>query len=74
MTLEPLVIAPGQLWHGTSRDHRWTVKVIGLSLSAVEFETLAKGQRGRSRVRARHARQWMRRELFLGAFRLERDV
>jgi hypothetical protein len=74
MTLQHTVIAPGQVWRGLSIDHPWKVRVKRLSLSSVEFETLAKGQRGRSRVRGRCTRQWMPRAKFLAQHRLERDV
>lgn len=68
------VVEPGQLWQGTHRAHCWTVKVLGLSLNAVEFESIAKGARVRSRVRGSHQHQRMNRAKFVAKFCLVRDV
>lgn len=71
---EPLVIEPGQIWMGQARDHRWRVRILGLSLASIEFEVLGRGARSQSRVRGGHERQFMGRGKFLKNFRLEHDV
>jgi hypothetical protein len=67
------VVEPGQLWRGRSTDHPWLVKIVGLSLHAIEFAAVGKGARGAARVRGGHERQWMKRAKFLAQYALVRD-
>lgn len=72
--MNALVIEPGQVWIGVQEAHPWTVRIKRLSLSAVEFDVLARGARGKSRVRGRFESQWMNRRKFLAQHRLLRDT
>lgn len=74
MTTTAPVVEPGQLWRGQRTAHPWLVRVKQLSLNSVLFETVARGERGHSRVRGVHERQRMNRGKFLAQFRLEKET